>query len=124
VFVCFVQPITDGMSVCSVLRQQLVDEGMLCVVFGTRHVLQVVLAGVFRPNWPMQVCELCVYSAISTIALTTLMQIFRVFEVMFLQILSLWVVCNYSYVLGGLLYGLVVGRNGLLMHDMVRILLL
>jgi len=54
--------------------------------------------GLFRPNWPMQ--------------------ILRLFEVLFLQVLSLWVVCNYSYVLGGLLYGLVVGRNGLLMHDM------
>jgi len=45
-------------------------------------------------------------------------QLLRLLEVLTLQILSLWLTCSYSYVLGGLLYGLVVARNGLLMHDM------
>lgn len=46
------------------------------------------------------------------------MQAYRLFEVLFLQAFGLWVVCNYSWVVGGLIYGLVVARNGLLMHDM------
>merc|ERR1711991_331043 len=46
------------------------------------------------------------------------MQMYRLFEVLFLQFLSLWVVQSYSWVVGGLIYGLVVARNGLLMHDM------
>lgn len=45
-------------------------------------------------------------------------QVYRIFEVLFLHFLSLWLCCNYSVVVGGLLYGVVVGRNGLLMHDM------
>ena len=45
-------------------------------------------------------------------------QILRLLEVLGLQVFGLWVVLNYSWVLGGLIYGLVVGRNGLLMHDM------
>jgi len=46
------------------------------------------------------------------------MQMLRLFEVLFLQVLSLVLVINYSWVVGGLMYGLVVARNGLLMHDM------
>ena len=45
-------------------------------------------------------------------------QLLRMAEVLVLHMLSLWLVVNYSWVLGGLLYGFVVGRNGLLMHDM------
>lgn len=45
-------------------------------------------------------------------------QIYRLVEVLFLQFLALWMTNNYSPVIGGLIYGLVVGRNGLLMHDM------
>ncbi len=51
---------------------------------------QLVAEGMFRPNWPVQ--------------------IYRVLEVVVLQVLALWLVCNYSWVLGGLVYGLVVGR--------------
>ncbi len=54
--------------------------------------------GMFKPLWSVQ--------------------LYRIFEVLGLQIFGLWVVLNYSWVLGGLIYGLVVGRNGLLMHDM------
>jgi fatty acid desaturase len=45
-------------------------------------------------------------------------QTLRLLEVLALQVFGLWVVLNYSWVLGGLIYGIVVGRNGLLMHDM------
>jgi fatty acid desaturase len=54
--------------------------------------------GVFEPIWSIQILRLA--------------------EVLLLHFLSMWVVLNYSVVLGGLIYGLVVGRNGLLMHDM------
>lgn len=45
-------------------------------------------------------------------------QIYRLIEVLVFHFLSLWVMINYSWVVGGIIYGITVGRNGLLMHDM------
>lgn len=80
---------------------------------------ELVREGLFRPNWPVQVSPFFPHLRPRSPQHT---KIVRLLEVLLLQVLSLWVVCNYSYVLGGLLYGIVVGRNGLLMHDMVRAL--
>jgi len=45
-------------------------------------------------------------------------QFIRLMELLFLHILAFYVTINYSSILGGILYGFVIGRNGLLMHDM------
>jgi len=45
-------------------------------------------------------------------------QVLRLAELLFLHILAFYVTINYSAILGGILYGIVIGRNGLLMHDM------
>lgn len=44
-------------------------------------------------------------------------QILRVIEVVLLHFLSFYVAATYNFFLGGILYGLTIGRNGLLMHD-------
>ena len=59
---------------------------------------ELIKEGFYKPHWPMQ--------------------ILRVFELIIMHIIALFISIKVNIFLGGIIYGITLGRNGFLMHDM------